>query len=439
MRLLRLLTLLTVAVVMAIMGGMMSSCGGNSGNKCETCGSDIDKCAVGCTCKDCSSACSCKRIVTDDEHEKATSVDSMKVYIDASGSMIGYFDKGSGEGFITALTKLSNYGKGDNPVYFFGSDEKINVNPAKGTGLAGELKEKHKKGHSSFFYILFDRIADEIGNGDEDVICFVTDGIIGSSSKQTKEDPEYIKKNVNAVKNNISKVFKKHPDVKISVYKLSSTYVGAWYFDFQNIRKSSWKGVVERPFYVIAMGKADKLRQFRKDNGLEAQDEVHFGLHDTEWHNEKFRLTDLKRFNGVGKWIEGTGDQDCDLVMTLPICMHSNDAFYKENTVLKLDKGGGNVKEIGNNVISISNGVVHIKYNVGNNPEIVPGNKYTFRFSINSPRDSKWDGYSCDDDKDIDKDSLKQMQTFYLKYLLDGIYEGVGETVLMDIPFEFER
>lgn len=437
MRLLKTVSGWTLAIVVAITYGMMSSCGDD---KCEKCGSDIDKCTAGCACTDCSSACSCNTPEAEEgEHEKATPVESMKVYIDASGSMEGYFDKGSGEGFITAVTKLANYGKGNNPVFFFGSKNAISVSPAKGKGLAGELKAKHKNGHSSFFYIVFDTCADEIGRGDEDIICFVTDGIIGASNKQTESVPEYIKKNINAVKDNISKVFKDHPDVKVSVYKLSSTYVGSWYYDYRNVRKNSFKGIIERPFYVIAMGKADKLRQFREDNGLEAQDELHFGLHETDWHNS-FRLYDLKHFDANGKWIEGTVNESCDLVMTLPKCMHSNYAFIKENAFLSLDKGDSKV-EIGKEYISIgSDGVVHInKYNIENNPEILPDNKYSFRFSIKSPRDPKWDSYSCDDDRNIDKDALKQAQTFYLRYLLDGIHEGVGETILMDISYEFER
>lgn len=351
---------------------------------------------------------------------------TLSVYIDASGSMRGYFAKTADNApFVTAVARLAAYGAGST-VQFYGSQKTLNTAASTGTGLLGELIAGAAAGQDSYFDVMLAKLAKQAASGA--VACLVTDGIIGASNAQTATDPDYILKNMQLVEDNIAAAITSDPKKKVgvSVYRLTSgfdaTAKAAPYLDYQN-RHIAFR-CAARPFFVIAVGQPADLRRLLADNPLQAAATaaLHFGLHDALPHLRL--LSDDEHFPG-GLWRkQPKGQNVCRLKADLPACMPADTATAK--WLLTRASATLNGKPLPADAIRIDGRQVSLTVDMDSPTiSIAPANRFALTIKGGVP--SRWAEWSCNDDRAIKTNIILQNQTFALDNLLQGLAKGTGQ------------
>lgn len=400
-----------------------SSCGCKSGKECtqKTC-----KCHDGEDSKDVSKG------------ETTSKVGSMLIYIDSSASIKGYFSLGSDGRFGNAIAALSSYGSLNNPVYFWGGKTKVNTALNKNGGINNALLNSSDFGQDSYFNVILDSLCNWTTSITE-VACLVTDGMYGVENALTKQNPDHAYKTLPQFKEAVKNVFsKKSGKLGVSVYMLEAGYSAKGkdvkgsniaYIDYQNTKIHNLE-IPNRPFYIIMVGKPEKLRSIKNNNNFGAKLTLHCGLHDKAYHN-KCRLTDVKHFK-KGEWQGTRSDSEANLAAALPECF-GNDDFVKNHTKVLI-----NGYELDSSTYSVQNHTLKVNLEIISNVRVKKG-KNVVDVIISNDLPLEWKHLYSVDDKKMATDTIQQKQTFGLQYLLEGIYEGVNETELMNINFEFTK
>lgn len=336
-------------------------------------------------------------------------------YIDASGSMKGYFSNQADARFTTALANAR-------------PDKTMWMNPEL-TELVGIptntlLTHKFKGGDSRFDKMLGKIIKNDSLQKSGGISLLFTDGILSASVNETNQNPKYMHNSCQNFINLIADTIRKN-EMAIAMYKLESKYYGT-YWDYQN-KPVPNVAIADRPFYVIAIGKPDRIKHFMGNNKLGAKLSIAFGDYgkdetdtakyifypavDNDWNNADF----------IGKELE--------LNLTLPDYIAEKGGDYlKKNLTIEFDQ---------NDVTSQLKSCCLIQ---GSNLKITNWSKYdsnkpmlnygshelTIKVKEKSALED-WKILYCDDDKNIKTNLSEQQRTFFLQHLLKGLQEGTQE------------
>lgn len=367
--------------------------------------------------------------------EECSDISKMIVYIDASGSVKGYFSNGSDGKFGNAITKLAQYKGLNSPVYFWGKntrETKVSTSVNASGGVNAALRSRSGYGQDSYFNEMFKQMVNLIKNDSVDAACLVTDGIYGVGNDLTKKDIEHAKKTLPDFKGEVKNAFT-GTNLAVGIFKLSSTFSATSatdaYITYQN--KPIYPITIEnRPFYVIVIGKPGKVNSFAKNNELGAELSLVMGGHNIDMHNSH-KLSDPKHFDKNNVWKGNKNDSGTNLCVNFPSCI-GNDNYIKDNITVTL-----NGKEITD--FAISNSRLSITEEIEKNASVKPKKDSEFRVVIKNSIPKEWTNLYNEDDKSIKSNAYLQEQTFGLKYLLEGLLEGTCSDNLVDISFKFKK
>lgn len=358
---------------------------------------------------------------------KAVEPAFVNAYIDASGSMKGYFCVQSDRRFITALSNA-------NPQKTMWMDSKYTE--LKGIPTNQLLTNNFRGGDSRFDTMLsciIDQDTLEASNG---VSLLFTDGILSASKKETDQNSEFMLQSFDVFRNSIAKSIK-GKGVAFVIFKLESNYNGT-YWNYQN-KPVGRVAVENRPFYVIAVGKPERIRYFVANNQLCSKLTTEFGIYDTKVENKGGTFTPITPTDWDGSKLKGNRIEFC---LTLPDYIADlGDAYVEKNLVIEFDnidettKLRMNVSAMGKNLR-----VENWASNDLSKPILTPG-EHTLTVKIKKAMQEEWRKLYCEDDKDIKTNNDKQIQTFALEYLLKGIQEGTEarDVVIFSSTIKFNK
>lgn len=375
--------------------------------------------------------------------EIASEPDSVRVYIDNSGSMRGYTD-GQNSVFINAISDLKSLKNGE--AYFWGAKPKTPI-----TGIIGEALAKNSfNGQDTPFPFMIAQLEHEAAKSGA-LTFIVTDGIIGVSSKQA----HYLKGSLGQIKNDIRDSAKVEQGMAISVFRLVSGYSNksgkSFYYTHKNT-PVKLDSANQRPFFVIAIGKRANIQWFidkvRSDESLSAYknaDNITFGLHN---HEAELALSDKLAFEQKGgsvklKKIRGT----FSLKANIPACLAQDPKldYMKQNLEVKLNDeqlsclASAKIdKDDPKKGFFIDENTLYVIYDKVQNISTAD-NVITIRLKKTIP--TQWTTqWSSEDDSNIAKDQMEQTRTFALSYLLTGLYEATdGNQMLLNTEFKFKK
>lgn len=352
----------------------------------------------------------------------------VNAYIDASGSMKGYFSRNSDGRFISALSNAA-------PQKIMWMDRQ--KTELRGIPTNQLLTNRFSGGDSRFDMMLSDIIIRDSLNKSKGVSLLFTDGILSASVAQTTNNPEFMRMSFDFFRNEIAKAIK-GKGVAVSVLKLESKYDGT-YWNYQNRSVPNLK-VENRPFYVIAMGKADRIRHFMANNKLDAKLTAEFGVYDNivadsisntftpvtpkDWDRTKFKGNKIEFYLTLPDYVAKLGN-----------------ACIKNNLVVEIDgidetsKLDSCVNIMGSN-LSIKNWAV----NDVTKPILTSG-EHALTVKIKKTIPQEWKFLYIEDDTDINTNFAKQSQTFALEYLLKGIKEGTetDDLIIFSSTIKFSK
>lgn len=336
-------------------------------------------------------------------------------YIDASGSMKGYFSNQADARFITALANAR-------------PDKTMWMNPDF-TELVGIptntlLTHRFRGGDSRFDKMLGKIIKNDSLQKSGGISLLFTDGILSASVNETNRNPEYMHDSYQYFINYIADTIRKN-EMAIAMYKLESKYYGT-YWDYQN-KSVPNVAIADRPFYVIAIGKPAQIRHFIANNKLRAKVSIIFGDYgkdetdtakyifypavDNDWNNADF----------IGKELE--------LNLTLPdyIANKGKDSL-KQNLTIEFDQKDVTSQLISCCLIQGSNlKITKWSKEDLSKPMLTYGShELTIKVKEKNSLED-WKKLSCDDDKNIKTNLDEQQRTFFLEHLLKGLQEGTQE------------
>ena len=356
-----------------------------------------------------SSEFACESVCYDDTAEKPAKVFA---YIDASGSMKGYFSLQSDGRFITALSDV-------NP-------DRINWMDNNFTELAGvptnSLLTNRFSGGQSRFDEMLPRIIRRDSLSKYDCVSLLfTDGILSASKQATNVNPNYMKQTLGTFENMIAKSLKETPGIAIAIFQLESKYDGCyWNYKNQQVNDVSIK---DRPFYVIVMGKPSLIRHFCKNNKLKDSLYTAFGVNEKEIKGKNgtfFSPVVPQDFNG-DKLVSNT----IAFTLTLPDNVSQyGDAYIKKNIIITLD-GKDKSKEL-KSLVSISGSQLTISNWNTLAPSYPIGiGQHTLKVEIPHVISDEWTKLYSEDDLNMKNKKKKKKSTFALEYLIKGIQEGI--------------
>lgn len=351
----------------------------------------------------------------------------VNAYIDASGSMKGYFSKNSDGRFITALSNAA-------PQKTMWMDSK--KTELQGIPTNQLLTNRFSGGDSRFDMMLSDIIIRDSLNKSNGVSLLFTDGILSASVAQTDRTPEYMPMSFTVFKNEIAKAIK-GKGVAVSVLKLESKYDGT-YWNYQNKSVPNLQ-VENRPFYVIAMGKADRIRHFMANNKLDAKLTAEFGVYDNT-----VDITSVNTFTpATPKDWEGTKfkGNNIEFYLTLPNYVAKlGNAYIKNNLVVEIDSIETSKLDSCINVMGTNLSIKNWAVNDVTKPILTTG-EHALTVKIKKTIPQEWKLLYTEDDKDIKTNFVKQSQTFALEYLLKGIKEGTetDDVIIFSSTIKFSK
>jgi len=350
-------------------------------------------------------------------NESSKGPDSAQIYIDASGSMKGYFIS-SKSAFNDVMGRLWGYSD-IQKVFFIGQ-----TTPYHGliANLLFNLRAQPNNAASPLDHLIPD-LCKKSGNG----ICFlVTDGIqsVGGNNQLALEQYKQ-RLRIELASQAANKA--------VAVLKFSSEFKSdpgrnVYYYDMYDARKNIT--VSKRPYYVIAVGNKEVIRDLKKRSSKQLQPEkqVFFGIHDYKGHNDNRQQEDstyrLQNTNNVIK-----------LSATLPNCLR--DVYYIKNNTQVFQNDV--LKTAGVKCDANGNLLVTIDPTATPSMSPTPNGNVSYNVKIKNVIPVCWYELSSVDDHNILTDSLEKTKTFSLKYLLEGIKEAM-DTVeyVIELKYKFK-
>jgi hypothetical protein len=129
--------------------------------------------------------------------------------------------------------------------------------------LEGDVVDKVKNlkyGGSSLLHNDLQSMVSRVS--DNNIIFFVTDGIMSGTDTNIKKDKQWTKMHAADLKLKVKEIFSSHKDVAVSVYQFPAQFNGKYFcFDDSNVLINA-----QRYFYVFAIGKKDAVLEFKNKN-----------------------------------------------------------------------------------------------------------------------------------------------------------------------------
>lgn len=342
----------------------------------------------------------------------------VKVYVDNSSSMKGYFESPVPAPVIEVLSAIQMfYGERDRNIQGYYVDSKHNFTNYPLDSLVSDLTHKKLRGYYDSYQLdgIIGKMIENIkSDSTARVVNFlITDGI-PSGTNQEVNGTDFNKISAAALQQRISSKFLGTKDIAVSVYRFKSGFKGEyWFYNNSKINKA----FNSRPFYVIALGERELVTELAEKEaaGLDyfnAEYKVHFGGVDAS----KMSFTPAR--------VESSEFEDDDKIKkTIEISLKGlpyfarNEKFLKKNAILKVDG-----KEIESEKWNVASDRI-ITYTM----DIEEDMEYTIEIIVKNATPSWVEDFTCYDDIDLlNKRPLEFVnKTFNLKYLIEGLKNGV--------------
>lgn len=177
---------------------------------------------------------------------------TLKVFIDASGSMRPYFGDQDIKNITNALSSLNQVVESLEAEYYVWGDE---THAIPGKELTNKLIQKNLNGKASAFDVIFEKMTKIAGK--DTLAVLLSDGIISSTPNATSVSEKFTDYDKGTLVNAIQKSLKDKGKA-VSVYRMKGNFNGSY------CNKGN-KGVLykgERPFFVIIVGDPNNVRYF---------------------------------------------------------------------------------------------------------------------------------------------------------------------------------
>lgn len=186
---------------------------------------------------------------------KVVKIDTLKIYLENSHSMTGYFPKGGNLSFTAPIIDMYNLGQENTAVktYYVGTNA-VPVDPIE---FRKQLSDgKVAIAESSPLADIFGKIIDDLD--ESQVSCLITDAIMSGSNADIAKNKEYNFIHRPELRQTIREVFQKakRKDVSVLVYRFESSFNGV-YYDYRNTRSNIT--VPRRPYFIFVLGSLDNL------------------------------------------------------------------------------------------------------------------------------------------------------------------------------------
>ncbi|MCD8290993.1 MAG: hypothetical protein LUC91_05775 [Prevotella sp.] len=344
--------------------------------------------------------------------EKGEKPMTSKLVIDASGSMKPYFYTDD-KRLINTLSEIKNLNAIDKEIYFLG-------NPKPYTGLIknilGDVRKQPNLTETSF-HEFFKTAANEIDTVST-IIYFVTDGImsLGNNGDTEKALVEF--------RGRIESSLKGHADLAGAILRYEGGFKGD-YWDKQN-RKHTLKNEIQRPYYIIALGKRNAIRWLAEQNNKSLnspENKLFFNIHDYKSHMSA-RMNgnkgDFAKLEDIGKNVK--------LILNdLPSCLQNINTDhaslrYSDGELLK----GDTIIIENNSITSLINSAITSDVDT-----------VKIRLSVPNELPQDWlTTWNCDDDSQ----GPDEVSTFSLGTLVQGMFNALEQEheELLGIDFTFK-
>lgn len=351
------------------------------------------------------------------------------IYLDASGSMPGYFVDGLTD-YIKLVSGLQG-GNENSKVYFWGD------NTREVTNLNSTITDGNYGGSASLFQDIF-RVMTEKARTDKALTFLVTDGIVSNASRVTNKRTGYTIADLPLLPDEIKKAV--GDSMAIAVFRCEIPFNGT-YWDIDNKPK---KINAQRPIFVFAIGYPAAVVDLRTSlmsakkemenfTSLKPQ-QLYMGIFDKVEKKNPFRDTEGDRFttnDDDSVIILMGGVKDFEIAVNVPqwIAMMGADPIMDGTiTIINGDGNEINVDKRFHDGVMYFSTKEDTEFNIG---------KYSVEYIIDYRPSAMWAKYNCDDDRAITSDTLCD-RTFGLNALLKGFELATKQPdTLFHSSFEF--
>lgn len=371
---------------------------GGSGDGCPFCENNP------CTC-------TAPEDTENDELKKAT---TGMVIIDNSWSMAGYFKKDECKELVGVVSDLVHYtDKGE--LRFYGE--------TKGTtNVTAKIIEQNKFSGTSD---LVKMLNDNSNPAPDSITFFITDGIpsVKYTASALKDIQHTIAKNMN-------------PKCGYSIYRLVASYNGKYYSEVK--RTSAQRKIEKRPYFVFVIGDPKAVRDFKKNNKLDATHEAHFNLHSA--HKGMHLNPDKSVFTGPSDKDKNVyalmSNEEMKFKAKLPACLASDEDFIEKHAKVLFNGTEIEVKDL-----EVDDDKLEFEIPYDTQIEKLFGGNTLHEIRVVVKNDiTELCQTSNDDDSDTLKDgSDTDNTTFGLKYIVEGLLEGATDNNLLDLTLKFQK
>lgn len=349
-----------------------------------------------------------------------------KIYLDASGSMPGYFTDGLTD-YIKIISGIQG-GNENTKVYFWGNAT-LEITNLNSTITNGNYKAK-----ASLFQEIFSVMAQEVRK--EKALTFlVTDGIVSNASSVTNRRTGYTIADLPLLPEKIKNAM--GDSLAVGIFRFEIPFNGA-YWDIDN--KSIPLKKITRPIFVFAIGYPTAVSDFRNSLGKKETEnftnlnpkQLYLGILKEKKDNNPFRDV-AGSFVADSTEIQlSAGSDSFEIAVDIPEWIPK----------LGIDPAKGNlsIKDSDNKVLNVTksfrDGVLTVStpedcvINIGN---------YSVNYSLFYRPSNIWEKYACGDDRVISSDTLCD-RTFGLIEIIKGFELATGQPdTLFKSSFEFVK
>lgn len=385
-------------------------------------------------------------------------ISKIRMWFDNSASMNGYLSSTANhdQGFLYTLSRVLNLTE-DLEVTLSASHETLTANAFKDSILKHNLCFKGSAQIKTDIENMINSFDLKGKQKDNHVAVYVTDGIMSRDYAAVAKTPDINKNERELMKGEIKKLFKKvyEADLAVSVYRFLDEFDGKYsYYDDSNTNI-----VCRRPWFVIVIGKPGQVASFKQEVGKWKMDatnhcnlkhELHFidkkpmggllslgegitsqksSFRDSVYVNFQFDKRNLKHnFNDkLTLQIKDDFLRNANLPETVNFDKQKKSPYELMAGNMKVEVNGSGQTSKDNPVKYLSTSRVFQFYISGN---ALTMRTTEIRISMPAHQPSWWNDLSTDDDK---KETDFPKKTFNLKYLMQGIYEGMHGDELQNI------
>jgi hypothetical protein len=351
-----------------------------------------------------------------------------KIYLDASGSMPGYFTDGLTD-YINIVSGLQG-GNENTKVYFWGDATR------EITNLNSTITNGNYKAKASLFQDIFKVMAQD-AKTEKALTFLVTDGIVSNSSSVTSKRTGYTKADLPLLPGKIQTAL--GDSLAVGIFRLEIPFNGT-YWNIDNKQKSLKD--VKRPIFVFAIGYPSAVSDLK--NSLSKKEMENF----TNLHPQQLYMGILKENKNCNFFrdVEGNfvtnedntgtelaaGSESFEIAVDIPDWI-SELGVNPEDGIISIANVDGDKLKVRK---SYRNGTLTVS--TKDDCEIDLG-QYNVNFFIAYRPSTKWQKYACDDDRAISSDTLCD-RTFGLSEILKGFELATKQPdTLFNSSFDFVK